>query len=95
LLNSSNILLAEIGGNPQTQEHKNNKIPLAIRERQGDKESPKDCSRLKSCESLHTCLCVPFSREMKDEGTFYIPRLPSNLENILSMNMYMNVFYIP
>jgi hypothetical protein len=26
---------------------------------------------------------------------FYIPRIPSNLENIPSLNMYINVFYIP
>jgi hypothetical protein len=26
---------------------------------------------------------------------FYISRLPSNLGNILLVNMYMNVFYIP
>jgi hypothetical protein len=25
---------------------------------------------------------------------FYIPRIPSNLENIPSVNTYMNVFYI-
>jgi hypothetical protein len=26
---------------------------------------------------------------------FYIPKIPSNLGNIPSVNMYMNVFYIP
>jgi hypothetical protein len=26
---------------------------------------------------------------------FYIPKIPSNLRNIPSVNMYMNVFYIP
>jgi hypothetical protein len=34
----------------------------------------------------------PFIGRRKD---FYIPRLPSNLENIPDVNMYMNVFYIP
>jgi hypothetical protein len=34
----------------------------------------------------------PFIGRRRD---FYIPRLPSNLENIPSVNMYMNVFYIP
>jgi hypothetical protein len=29
------------------------------------------------------------------EATFYIPKIPSNLGNILSVNMYMNVFYVP
>jgi hypothetical protein len=31
----------------------------------GDKESPKDCSCLKSCESLYTCPHTPFYRETK------------------------------
>jgi hypothetical protein len=61
-------------------------------ERWGDKESPKVCVRLKSCESLYTCPRTPFIRRRKD---FYIQRIHSNLENIPSVNMYMNVFYIP
>jgi hypothetical protein len=31
----------------------------------GDKESPKNCSNLKSCESFYTCPCAPFYRETK------------------------------
>jgi hypothetical protein len=31
----------------------------------GDKESPKDFSSLKSCESFYTCPRAPFYREMK------------------------------
>jgi hypothetical protein len=31
----------------------------------GDKESPKNSSNLKSCESFYTCLCAPFYRETK------------------------------
>jgi hypothetical protein len=31
----------------------------------GDKESPKACTRLKSCESLYTCPRAPFYRETK------------------------------
>jgi hypothetical protein len=50
----------------------------------GDKESPKDCSCLKSCESLYMCPRAPF----------YIPKVPSNLKNIPNVNTYMNVFYI-
>jgi hypothetical protein len=33
--------------------------------RNGDKESPKACTRLKSCESLYTCPGAPFYRETK------------------------------
>jgi hypothetical protein len=37
-------------------------------------------------------LALPFIGRLMD---FYIPRIPSNLENIHSVNTYMNVFYIP
>jgi hypothetical protein len=37
-------------------------------------------------------LVPPFIGRRRD---FYIPRLPSNLKNIPSVNTYMNVFYIP
>jgi hypothetical protein len=33
----------------------------------------------------------PFIGRRRD---FYIPKIPSNLRNIPSVNMYMNVFYI-
>jgi hypothetical protein len=46
-------------------EHKNYEIQRAIHERQGDKESPKVCSCLKSCEPLYTCSCAPFYMETK------------------------------
>jgi hypothetical protein len=40
-----------------------------------------------------TCaLAPPFIGIQRD---FYIPRLPSNLKNIPSVNMFINVFYIP
>jgi hypothetical protein len=58
----------------------------------GDKESPNDCSHLKSCESFYTCLRAPFYRETK--GLLHSEKIPSNLGNIPSVNMYMNVFYI-
>jgi hypothetical protein len=31
----------------------------------GDKESPKDCSNIKSCDRAYTCPRAPFYREMK------------------------------
>jgi hypothetical protein len=42
----------------------------------------------------------PFTRSLAPHfigrrRNFYIPRLPSNLENIPNVNMYINVFYIP
>jgi hypothetical protein len=71
--------------------HESYETTCAIHERQGDKESPKVCTRFKSCVSLYTCPRAPFIGRRRD---FYIPRLPSNLRNILSVNMYTNVFYI-
>jgi hypothetical protein len=49
---------------PNTRERKVNtfKYPDDAR---GDKESPKDCLSLKSCESFYTCPRAPFYREMK------------------------------
>jgi hypothetical protein len=39
-----------------------------------------------------TCaLAPPFIGRRRD---FYIPKIPPNLENIPSVNIYMNVFYI-
>jgi hypothetical protein len=57
----------------------------------GDKESAKDCSNLKSCESFYTCPRAPFIGRWRD---FYIPKVPSNPRNITNVNTYMNVFYI-
>jgi hypothetical protein len=37
-------------------------------------------------------LAPPFIWRRRD---FYIPKTPSKLRNIPSVNMYMNVFYIP
>jgi hypothetical protein len=57
----------------------------------GDKESPKDCSNLKSCVPLTHALAPPFIGRRRD---FYIPKTPSDSRNIPSVNTYMNVFYI-
>jgi hypothetical protein len=37
-------------------------------------------------------LATPFIGRQKD---IYIPKIPSNPRNIPSVNIYMNVFYIP
>jgi hypothetical protein len=73
-------------------EHKSHEQERTSHEKWGDKESPKACARLKSCESLYTCPRAPFIGRRRD---FYIPRLPLNLGNIPNVNTYKNVFYIP
>jgi hypothetical protein len=50
----------------------------------GDRESPKDCSRLKSCECFYACPRTTFIGRRRD---FYILKIPSNLRNIPSVNM--------
>jgi hypothetical protein len=45
-------------------EYVNVQVRNTVDER-GDKESPKDCSCIKSCESLYTCPRAPFYRETK------------------------------
>jgi hypothetical protein len=46
-------------------EHASYERRCTIHESQGDRESPKVCTRLKSCELLYTCPCAPFYRETK------------------------------
>jgi hypothetical protein len=58
----------KIGGSERrSSEHKSHK---SRKLRKGDKESPKVCTHLKSCEPLYTCLCAPFYRETKGLFTF-------------------------
>jgi hypothetical protein len=50
-------------------EHTSQEPETESHEERGDKESPKACARLKSCESLYTCPRVPFYR--KTNGLFH------------------------
>jgi hypothetical protein len=77
---------------PQTQRHENNEAKRETRERWGDKESPKAVLASKVLNPFTRALAPPFIGRRRD---FYIPKIPSNLRNIPSLNMYMNVFYIP
>jgi hypothetical protein len=61
--------IRRLGRDPRTQEYNNTEctnvqVWNTIHERV-DKESPKDCSRLKSCESLYTCPRTLFYKETK------------------------------
>jgi hypothetical protein len=51
-------------GIPNTRERTVNTFKYSDDAR-GDKESPKDSSSQKSCESFYTCPHAPFYREMK------------------------------
>jgi hypothetical protein len=86
---SANVGVQESDGVP---EHTSQEQPYESHEERGDRESPKGCTHLKSYEPLSRALMPPFIGRRRD---FYIPRLPSNLENIRNVNMYMNVFHTP
>jgi hypothetical protein len=49
-------------------EHKKHEQKHSSHEEGGDKESPKVCSRLKSCESLYTCPCAPKTKGLLHSG---------------------------
>jgi hypothetical protein len=85
----ANVGVQESDGVP---EHTSQEQPYESHEERGDRESPKGCTHLKSYEPLSRALMPPFIGRRRD---FYIPRLPSNLENIRNVNMYMNVFHTP
>jgi hypothetical protein len=52
----------KIGRGPRTQD---SGMDARKQNERGDKESPKVCTRLKSCESLYTCPRAPFYKETK------------------------------
>jgi hypothetical protein len=56
------------------------------------KNLQKTANASKVANRFTRALASPFIGRRRD---FYIPKIPSNLRNISSVNMYMNVFYIP
>jgi hypothetical protein len=75
---------------PNTSRRKVNTFEYTYDAR-GAKESPKDCSNLKSCDPVTRALMPPFKGRRRD---FYIPKVSSDPRNIPNVNTYMNVFYI-
>jgi hypothetical protein len=55
------------------------------------KNLPKTALASKVVNPFTRALVPPVIGRRRD---FYIPKIPSNLRNIPSVNMYMNVFYI-
>jgi hypothetical protein len=60
-------------------------------QREGTKNPLKHVLASKVVNPFTCALMPPFIGRRRD---FYIPRLPSNLENIPNVNTYKNVFYI-
>jgi hypothetical protein len=73
-------------------EHKIPEQTPESRNREGTRNPRKSILVSKVVNPFTRALEPPFIGRRRD---FYIPRLPSNLENIPSVNTYMNVFYIP
>jgi hypothetical protein len=73
-------------------EHKIPEQTPESRNREGTRNPQKSILVSKVVNPFTRALEPPFIGRRRD---FYIPRLPSNLENIPSVNTYMNVFYIP
>jgi hypothetical protein len=82
----------KIGWSPRTQKFRTliTQVMKAAERRQGISES------IHSRQKLWIPLHVPSRPLLQgDEGNFYIPKIPSKLGNIPSVNTYKNVLYIP
>jgi hypothetical protein len=85
----ANVGVRKLDGGPNTRfpnEHKK------ACKSEGTRFPRKSVSTSNVVNPFTRALKPPFIGRRKD---FYIPRLSSNLKNILSVNMYKNVFYTP
>jgi hypothetical protein len=84
----------EVGGNPRTQGYRNTRTDESKAQSTKDEETKnlqKTALPSKVVNPFTRALAPPFIGGRRD---FYISKIPSNLRNISSVNMYMNVFYI-
>jgi hypothetical protein len=79
----------KIGRNPRTQGFRTNALE-SLRKETENLRKPALISKV--VNPFTRALAPPFIGRRRE---FYIPKIPSNLGNIPSVNMYMNVFYIP
>jgi hypothetical protein len=85
----------EIGENPRTPEYRNTGTAESKAQSTKDEETKnlqKTALASKVVNPFTRALVPPFIGRRRD---FYISKIPSNLRNISSVNMYMEVFYIP
>jgi hypothetical protein len=84
-----------VGGSKNRMESPNTQVKnksTEVTKREETKNLWKPVLTSKVVNPFTRALMPPFIGRRMD---FYIPRLPSNLENIRNVNMYMNVFHIP
>ena len=77
---------------PNTGLERVNTKVTKVMKKQGIRNPRKPVLASKVVNPFTRALEPPFIGRRRD---FYIPKLPSNLKNISSVNMYKNVFYIP
>jgi hypothetical protein len=100
LLFGRNTVGANVGGypkirirSPNTREKYMQTFKSEAHMTQEETKNPLKTVHASKVVNPFTCaLAPPFIGRRRD---FYIPKIPSNLGNITSVNMYMNVFYIP
>jgi hypothetical protein len=86
---------ANVGGSENWKESPNTRVMKASMQFTKDRETKnlrKPALASNVVNPFTRALAPPFIGRRRD---FYIPRLPLNLGNIPSVNMYKNVFYIP
>jgi hypothetical protein len=87
--------IRKFGGSPRTHGRWNRRTTGSKVQFAKDRETKilqKTALVSKVVNPFTRALAPPFIGRRKD---FYIPKIPSNLRNIPSVNMYMNVFYTP
>jgi hypothetical protein len=82
-----------LGGPKNRRESPNTRVRTYAQELRRETKNPqKSALASKVMNPFTRALAPPFIERRRD---FYILKIPSNLGTIPSMNMYMNVFYIP
>jgi hypothetical protein len=86
---------ANVGGSEKSEggpKHKNYEVNTQFMKGRETKNLQKSALTSKVVNPFTRALVPPFIGRRRD---FYISRIPSNIRNIPSVNMYANVFYIP
>jgi hypothetical protein len=95
LFSAETTVGANVAGSENRMESPNTRVRSKhskVAKRLGTKNPRKPVLVSKVVNPFTRALAPLFIERRRD---FYIPRLPSNLENIPRVNMYTNVFYIP
>jgi hypothetical protein len=95
LFSAETTVGANVGGSEDRMESPNTRVTnksAQVMKRGETKNLRMSVLASKVVNPFTRALAPPFIGRRRD---FYIPRIASNLENIPSVNTYINVFYIP